>query len=134
MEFNKNRHSVYKLLYHLVVVTKYRHPVINAQIRNRLIEIAQDHFKRHHSSIIEMETETDHVHILFQSAPQTELIKLVNSFKTVTSRYIRKEFSQELTRYYWKPVFWSASYCLLTTGGATIDIIKQYISKQDKPT
>lgn len=26
--------------------------------------------------------------------------------------------------------FWSQSFCLLTTGGATVDIIKQYIQSQ----
>ena len=32
--------------------------------------------------------------------------------------------------YYWKPVFWSRSYCILTTGGATIEIIEKYIKSQ----
>jgi putative transposase len=29
-------------------------------------------------------------------------------------------------------MFWSQSFCLLTTGGATVDIIKQYIQSQGK--
>ena len=32
-EFNKNRQAIYKLTYHLVVVTKYRHPCINENIK-----------------------------------------------------------------------------------------------------
>ena len=31
-----------------------------------------------------------------------------------------------------KEIFWSQSFCLLTTGGATVDIIKQYIQSQGK--
>jgi putative transposase len=27
-------------------------------------------------------------------------------------------------------MFWSKSFCLLTTGGVTVDIIKQYIQSQ----
>ena len=27
-------------------------------------------------------------------------------------------------------MFWSRSFCLLTTGGATIDVIKKYIEEQ----
>lgn len=32
----------------------------------------------------------------------------------------------------WKEMFWSQSFCLLTTGGATVDIIKRYIQSQGK--
>ena len=32
----------------------------------------------------------------------------------------------------WKEMFWSQSFCLLTTGEATVDIIKQYIQSQVK--
>ncbi|WP_235691510.1 transposase, partial [Borreliella americana] len=45
---------------------------------------------------------------------------------------IRKKYSNYLGRYYWKPYFWSRSYCLISTGGASIDIIKKYIQNQNK--
>ncbi|MGL6058119.1 MAG: transposase, partial [Culicoidibacterales bacterium] len=35
-----------------------------------------------------------------------------------------------LAPYYWKPYFWSNSYLILSTGGATIDMIKKYIENQ----
>ena len=34
MELRKNRHSVYKLTYHIVLVTKYRHKCITNDIFN----------------------------------------------------------------------------------------------------
>ncbi|WP_212966097.1 transposase, partial [Lederbergia ruris] len=37
-----------------------------------------------------------------------------------------------LKPYYWKPYFWSKSYLLLTTGGAPISVIKEYIKNQDR--
>lgn len=132
--YNKNRHSIYKLQYHLVVVTKYRHKIIDKEISDRLKEIANEQFEKWKCEIIEIECEADHLHILFEAMPQIQPSKLVNSFKTVTSRLIRKEFASYIKKYYWKPFFWSPSYCLLTTGGATVDIIKEYIQNQDKPT
>ena len=51
-------------------------------------------------------------------------------YHTVSSRLIRKKHSEYLKKYYWKPVFWSRSYCILTTGGATIEIIEKYIRSQ----
>lgn len=135
MDFNNNRHSIYKLQYHLVVVTKYRHKVINKELNERLKEIAYSIFEKSWKcKIIEIESEADHLHIAFEASPQTQPSKLVNNFKTVSSRYIQKEFKEHLKPFYWKPYFWSPSYCLLTFGGATIDIIKNYIATQDKPT
>lgn len=134
-EYNTNRHSCYLLKYHLVVMTKYRNKVINKIIGDRLIEIAKNIFEeKWKSKIIEINFEDDHIHILFESMPQVQLSKLINNFKSVSSRLIRKEYKEHIDKYYWKPYFWSNSYLLLTTGGATIDIIKQYIENQNSPT
>ena len=52
----------------------------------------------------------------------------------MTSRYIRKEFGEELKRYYWnKPVFWIRSYCIISCGGAPLSVIQQYIEQQEAP-
>ena len=134
METNKNRHSVYKLQYHLVVSTKFRKPVIDKNINKRLKEISKNLFENSWDcKIIEIESEKDHIHILFETKPQIQVSKLINSFKTVSSRLIRKEFKTEIEKYYWKPFFWNPSYLILTTGGSTVEIIKKYIQEQDKP-
>lgn len=131
MHYNKNRHSYYRLSYHLVVVTKYRHKVIDEAIKKRLIAIFTEILEeRWGCQLVEINTDEDHLHVLFNAPPQVQLSKLVNNLKTVSSRLIRKEFSEQLSPYYWKPYFWSNSYLILSTGGATIDIIKKYIEDQ----
>ncbi|MEI3614304.1 IS200/IS605 family transposase [Pseudogracilibacillus sp. SO30301A] len=70
--------------------------------------------------------------LLFDAPPQINLANTVNSFKTVTSRYIRKEFEKFLQTYYWKPYFWSRSYLILTSGEAPISVTKEYIKNQDR--
>ena len=128
MDLDKNRHSVYKLCYHLVVVTKYRHPVINKDINERLKQIAINIFeKAWNVRIVQMEIKCDHIHILFESSPQVQLSKLVNNFKTVSARLIRKEFKEQIDKYYCKSLFWSDSYCIISSGGEPIEIIKKYI-------
>ena len=134
MDLDKNRHSVYKLCYHLVVVTKYRRNVINKDINERLKQIAISIFeKAWKTRIVQIETECDHIHILFESSSQIQLSKLVNNFKTVSARLIRKEFKDHVDKYYYKPLFWSDSYCIISSGGAPIEIIKKYIEDQNKP-
>ncbi|WP_407078951.1 MULTISPECIES: transposase [Candidatus Regiella] len=46
---------------------------------------------------------------------------------------MRKEFSKHLAVYYWKPVLWARTHCLITAGGAPLSILKDYIQNQDKP-
>lgn len=131
-DYKRNRHAVYKLTYHLVVVTKYRHKCINDDVMERLKEISNNLFCKWNCEIIEMNGEEDHIHILFEAPPQINLANTINSFKTVTSRYIRKEFEEHLKNYYWKPYFWSRSYLILTTGGAPLEVIKKYIEEQGR--
>ena len=130
-KYHKNRHAVYLLQYHLVVVTKYRYPVIDGDVKDRLIsrshEIIEEHWK---GEILEINTDHDHIHILFEISPQTQLSKLINNYKTVTSRLIRKEFSEELRPYYWKPYFWSDSYFIATVSENTLEVVKNYIKDQ----
>ena len=78
--------------------------------------------------------EADHVHLLLSLNPQVAPSVFVNNLKTVTSRYIRKEFGEELKQYYWnKPVFWSRSYCIISCGGAPLSVTQQYIEQQEAP-
>ena len=130
-EYKTNRHSCYSLKYHLVVVTKYRHKCINKEVMNRLIEISNNIFDKWNCSILEINGEADHLHILFEAPPQVQLSKLINNFKTVSSRLIRKDFAEYLSKFYSGPYFWSESYLVLSAGDNAIsDIVKQYIQSQ----
>ena len=132
-EYQKNRHAVYRLQYHLVVCTKYRHPVLVDSVRDRLIEVSRDIIEnRWKSEILEIETDSDHVHILFETSPQTQLSKLINNYKTVTSRLLRKEFSDTLEPYYWKPCFWSDTYFISSVSDTSEAVIRRYIQDQGK--
>ena len=84
-------------------------------------------------SLIEFNGETDHVHLLSQYNPQTQLSKLINNLKTVSSRYLRKEFPDEVNKYYWTTVFWTSGYWIASCGGVSVEQIKRYVQSQDRP-
>ena len=47
---------------------------------------------------------------------------------------LKKQFGTHLKQYYWGTnALWSRSYCLLSVGGATIEVIRKYIESQDRP-
>lgn len=124
-----NAHSVFSMYYHLVLVVKYRRQVINDGISSRLREIFENICPKYGIHLEEWNHDRDHVHIMFSGQPKTELSKFINAYKSASSRLIKKEFP-EIRSKLWKEFFWNQSFCLLTTGGVPIDIIKQYIEQQ----
>lgn len=129
MQLDNNNHSVFLMYYHLVLVIKYRRKVIDKDISNRLREIFEYIAPKYNITVIEWNDDEDHVHILFKAQPNTELSKFTNAYKSASSRLIKKEYPVIRTKL-WKEYFWSRSFCLLTTGGTTIDVIKKYIETQ----
>ena len=117
------------LHYHLILCIKYRHKVIDDTISNRLKEIFVKIAPAYNIMLEEWNHDIDHVHILFRGHPNAEMSKFINTYKSASSRIIKKEFST-IRQSLWKEMFWSQSFCLLTTGNATVDMIKQYIQSQ----
>jgi putative transposase len=74
--------------------------------------------------IVSMETDRDHIHVLFKAKPQIVISKFINSFKNVSSRMVRKNHDNKF--------LWSRSYCLLTSGQVSINVLKRYIDSQGK--
>lgn len=52
-----------------------------------------------------------------------------NAYKSASSWLIKKEFP-EIRRLLWKEQFWSRSFCLISVGGAPIEVLRQYIESQ----
>jgi putative transposase len=113
------------------LVTKYRRKVIDDNISNRLKEIFEKIQGNYNITLQEWNHDKDHVHILFKAHPNSELSKFINAYKSASSRIIKKEYP-EIKKQLWKEYFWSRSYCLLTTGGAPIEVIRKYIETQGK--
>lgn len=129
MQLDTNNHSVFMLRYRLIMCTKYCNKVIDNVISSRLKEMFEKIAPAYNITLEEWNHDIDHVHILFKGQPNTEISKFINAYKSVSSRLIKKEFPQ-MRKFLWKEMFWSQSFCLLTTGEVTVDIIKQYIISQ----
>lgn len=133
MELDNNAHSVFLLYYHLILVVKYRRAVFDEVLSNRAKEIFMYIAPNYHITLQEWNYDKDYVHILFKAHPKSEISKFINAYKSASSRLLKKEFPC-LREKLWKEYFWSQSFCLLTTGGAPIEVIRQYIESQGKKT
>lgn len=129
MEFDSNNHSVFKLYYHLIMTTKYRRKVIDEEICKFLRTKFEDISGRYNIQLDEINHDKDHIHILFRANPNTDLSKFINAYKSASSRMVKKHYPRVKEKL-WKSMFWTRSYCLLTSGGVTIDIVRQYIENQ----
>lgn len=131
MDLDTNAHSVFSLHYHLILVVKYRRRVFTDEISNRAKEIFEYIAPTYKIDLVEWNHDKDHVHVLFKGQPKTELSKFINAYKSASSRLLKKEFPT-IRQKLWKEMFWSRSFCLLSRGGAPIEIIRQYIENQGK--
>ena len=131
-QIRSGRHCVFNMHVHLVFVTKYRKKIFNSTSINILNSIFSDVCDKFEATLVEMDGEKDHVHLLIEYPPKLALSKLVNSLKGVSSRLLRKHLPH-LTQYYLKDVLWSPSYFAASCGGAPISIVRQYIEQQATP-
>lgn len=127
---DKGSHSIYNLQFHYVACVKYRRKVLTDEVTARLKEINLSVASEVGVTIIEQETDQDHIHILFAAKPTVQLSKFINSLKSVSARLLFREFpgiKQEL----WGGSFWSPSYFLASTGQVTLDVLKRYVENQN---
>jgi len=84
------------------------------------------------AELVQMDGEDHHVHLLVKYPPKLAVSHLVNSLKGVSSRMLRQE-RPDLAARYWKGVLWSPSYFAARSGGAPINILKDYFRQQKTP-
>ncbi len=130
----KSSHAVFCIHLHIVLVTKYRRKIITSEILTRLQSIFTNLCKQQKGTLLEFNGESDHVHLLVNISPDTHISEFVKVLKASSSRLIRKEFKSHVDKYYCKPVFWSSSYFVNSSGGVSLDVLKKYIKQQDTPS
>ena len=118
MELDNNSHSVFLLNYHLVLVVKYRNKVFDNNVSNRAKAIFEYIAPNYNITLLEWNHDST-------------LKELYYAYKSSSSRLLKKEY-QDIRKQLWEDKFWSQSFCLLTTGGAPIEVIKKYIESQGR--
>lgn len=132
INYKKEPHKVYSLIYHLIFVVKYRKKVfindigIIGDIKDKIIELSENY----DVEILEIECGIDHIHLLISAKPTLDIPKFINVIKGHSSRYIRQKYNDFLKDKLWGDAFWSPSYFIATTGNVSIDILKQYVEEQ----
>jgi putative transposase len=122
-------HSVFLLTYHLVWCVKYRRRVLVDDVAESLKAHVARLLREADCPLVAVETDLDHIHVVFRTRPTHQLSKLVNSLNGVTARMLLQEFPEVGARL-WRGHLWSPSYFVVTVGGVPLEVIRQYVETQ----
>jgi putative transposase len=130
-DYLRKRHSVTKLVVHLVFTTKYRRKLFDGYMIEQLREAFESACEKLECGLLEMDGEADHVHLLIAYPPKLAISVMVNNLKSVSSRRIR--INTHIPRQSKSAALWSRSYFACSAGGATIETLREYVQSQATP-
>jgi len=132
-ELRRGRHSVSRLIVHLVCVTKCRKRIFDDSAVQWLQRHCAKVCETMDARLIALEGEFDHIHLLIEYPPKLSISVLVNAIKGTSSRLLRKE-RPDIALCYFQGVLWSPSYFAVSAGDAPLERIRQYIEAQRSST
>ena len=125
-------HNKTLLLYHGVFPAKYRREVFTKEVENSLKEICIGVGERYEIRFIEIGSDQNHVHFLFQSVPTYSPTRIVEIVKSITAREIFKRHP-EVKKKLWGGHFWTSGYYMNTVGQyGNESVIRKYGQDQGK--
>jgi putative transposase len=130
-ELRSGSHVVFRIHLHIVFVTKYRRQVLTEPMIEAMKPVLERVLCANQSTLTEFNAEADHVHLLIDLHPDNNISDLVASLKSASSRVLRQKFKTEIDKVDWgNAKLWHDSKCIVSCGGAPLEIVKQYIQGQ----
>lgn len=93
-EYRYGSHNVFDVKLHIVLVTKYRYPVLTPKIKVRVRELLRQICEANEVNIVSEVISSDHVHMLVSIAPQVSISRIVMNMKRRTSHIVQREFPE----------------------------------------
>lgn len=124
------RGYVYSIQYHIVWCVKYRHKVLTNKIESSLHEILNNIANDNNFTILEINGEQDHIHLLIKCTPQHYIPDVIKALKGVSARLLMKEHGDILKKKLWGGHLWNPSYFIATVSENTEEQIRNYIKSQ----
>ena len=124
----KTRWAHYSIAYHFVWIPKYRRPVLLDDVQAAFNELVAECCERHGFTLLECETDQDHVHVFVSAPPSWAPATIVGYLKGYTSRFLRLRFNR-LVKICRKDPLWTKAYYVGTAGATTSEAIRKYIAE-----
>jgi putative transposase len=129
--YNHKNRCKYNLKAHIVLVTKYRKTLLQYGlddfVKRAIIYLAG----QNNWTVIAMETDKDHIHILWEYDTTERVCDIISILKRQTTYYLWNQYGTYLSRQYWKKhIFWSDGYFACSIGEVSSATIEKYIAEQ----
>ncbi len=96
-------------------------------VKNIMLEISN----KYDFTIIEIEVDKDHIHLMVESEPKVSSLMMVRVLKQQTTRELWRLFQQYLSKHFWKEkTFFTDGYFVSTIGEVSSETLKKYIQNQ----
>ena len=126
-------HSYTLILYHIVLVAKFRRRVLTDEVQKTLTQSCIDLEESYDYIFHEIGMEGDHVHFLLQSIPWLSPSEIVQAIKSITTKTVLR-VHPEVIHIIRKRQLWTSAYYLSTVWMHwNQDTIRRYIQNQGKP-
>ena len=129
--FQKLSHVLWHCQYHIVWVPKYRFRVLKGAIGAEVFNCIQVYSSQLSCQVIELNVQTDHVHLLVKVPPKVSISKLVGTVKGKSALRLFTRFPYLKQKPYWGNHFWAKGYCVDTVG-VDSEMIRKYVKYQEK--
>jgi len=129
--FGKLTHVLWHCQYHIVWTPKYRYKVLKGAIAQEVHNCVQVYCSRLGCEVMELNVQTDHVHLLVKVLPKISVSELMGALKGKTALRLFTKFPYLKQRPYWGNHFWSKGYCVDTVG-LDAEMVRKYVKYQDK--
>ena len=128
--FRKLSQTLWHCQYHIVWVPKYRYRILTGKLANLVEECIHSFTQQQGAEVIELNVQSDHVHLLAMVPPKVSLSGYMGTVKGRTAIRVLNQ-NRELKRQpYWGNHFWARGYCVDTVGLDT-EMVRKYVKYQE---
>ncbi|NQT80695.1 MAG: IS200/IS605 family transposase [Candidatus Aminicenantes bacterium] len=132
MEIRKQAHCVYRCMYHMVWIPRYRYKVLVKGVDEYLLKKMEEVRKNYPEiEYVQRNIQPDHVHLVLSFPPKYSIAKVVQIIKSNTGKAMWEKFDFLRKRYYGRGGIWSAGY-FVSTVGLDEKLIEKYVRYQEK--
>lgn len=130
MKEKTTAHSTYKIGFHLVWTTKFRHPVLVGEVELAAKRILSQTCVVYGWEIHNCEVMPDHVHMFISFPPTQTPSEAVKTLKSISAVHLFYQFPYMKQKKFWGTGLWSKGAYYGTVGDMSEEVVKRYIDNQ----
>jgi putative transposase len=115
MEYRYGSHTVFKIQYHFVFVTKYRYQVLKGDVGIKARELIRQTCQAFEIEILKGVVSKDHIHLFVSAPPNMAPSEIMRRIKGRSSTKLFESFP-DLRKKYWGRHFWARGVFLCDLG------------------